>query len=86
MISYVLVLFSKEIILSLKRRKPFRKNVILEEELDGIGNLEDLPRLVFIDRVCGDLKVSVDGGNLTRNINERKSDVLQGYRRLLRDR
>ena len=86
MISYVLVLFSKKIILSLKRRKPFRKNVILEEELDGIGNLEDLPRLVFIDRECGDLKVSVDGGNLTRNINERKSDVLQGYRRLLRDR
>ena len=53
MISYVLVLFSKKIILSLKRRKPFRKNVILEEELDGIGNLEDLPRLVFIDREWG---------------------------------
>ena len=53
MISYVLVLFSKKIILTLKRRKPFRKNVILEEELDGIGNLEDLPRLVFIDREWG---------------------------------
>ena len=30
-----------------------------EEELDGIGNLEDLPRLVFIDKNYGNLKVSI---------------------------
>ena len=39
----------------------------VEEELngldiDGIGNLTDLPRLMFIDEECGNLKVVVDGG------------------------
>ena len=38
------------------------KVVIVQEELDGIaidgtGNSEDLPRLVFIDMECGNLKV-----------------------------
>ena len=38
------------------------KVVIVQEELDGIaidgtGNPEDLPRLVFIDMECGNLKV-----------------------------
>ena len=33
----------------------------IEEELDGIGNLMDLPRLMFIDEECGNPKVVVDG-------------------------
>ena len=37
--------------------------------IDGIGNLEDLPGIVFIHGECGNLKVFVDGGELSRNIN-----------------
>ena len=49
----------------------------VKEELDGtgvddIGNLEDLLRIVFIYEECGNLKVFVDGGKLTRNINKKK--------------
>ena len=41
--------------------------ITVEEELDGIDidgirNLVDLPRLMFIDEECGNLKVVVDGG------------------------
>ena len=60
-----------------------RKKMIVEEDLDYIdtddfGNLEDSPRLVFIDEECGNLIVVIDGGKLTRNINQKKkSDVLQ---------
>ena len=63
---------------------PSEKNVT--EELDGIdiddiGNLEDLLRIVFIHEECGNLKVFVGGGELTRNINEKKKPgVLQTYR------
>ena len=62
---------------------PSEKVVILEEELnrvdiDDIGNLEGLPRFVFIDEECGSLKVVNDRGGFTRNINQKKkSDVLQ---------
>ena len=61
------------------------KVIIAEEELDcidanAIGNVEDLPRLVFIDEECEDLKVVVDGGELARNINKKKKPVtLQAY-------
>ena len=53
------------------------KVVILEEELDGIdinenGNLEDSPRLVLFDEECGNLIVVNNGGELTRNINQKK--------------
>ena len=41
-ISYALVSIEKE-------GSPLEKVVIVEEEIDVIGNLEDLPRLVFID-------------------------------------
>ena len=57
--------------------------MIVKEELDCIDidiiwNLEDSPRLVFIDEECGNLVVVNDGGELTRNINQKKkSDVLQ---------
>ena len=49
--------------------------MIVKEELEGIdlddiGNLEDLPRIVFIHEEWGNLKVFVDGGELTRNINK----------------
>ena len=81
MINYVHVLFSKKIMFSLKKTTTV---VIVEGELDAIGNLEDLPRLVFIDKECGNLKVFVDGGDLTRNINYKKSNV--ACRCPLRDR
>ena len=31
-------------------------------DIDGIGNLMDLPKLMFIDEECGNLKVVVDNG------------------------
>ena len=51
------------------------KNVIVEEELDGIDrddieNLKDLPRLVLIDEECWNPKV-VDGGDLARILTKR---------------
>ena len=53
------------------------KVAIVEEGLDGIdiddiGNLEDLPRLVFNDEECENLTVVNDGGEFTRNINQKK--------------
>ena len=49
------------------RRNLSNKVAIVEEELDGIdkdgiGNSMDLPRLMFINEECGNLKVVVDGG------------------------
>ena len=50
-------------------------------DIDDIGNLEDLLRIAFIHEECGNLKVFVDGRELTRNINEKKKPgVLQTYR------
>ena len=34
----------------------------MENDRDGIGNLMDFPRIMFIDEECGNLKVAVDGG------------------------
>ena len=31
-------------------------------DIDGIGNLMDIPTLMFIDEECGNLKVVVDDG------------------------
>ena len=43
-----------------------------------IGNLEDSPRLVFIDQEYKNVIVANDVGELTRNINQKKkSEVLQ---------
>ena len=67
----------------IEKDKLSENNVIIEEELDDIdiddiGNLEDSPRLVFIDEKSGNLIVVNDGGKLTRNINQKKkSDILQ---------
>ena len=44
--------------------------------MDDIGNLEDSPRLVFIDEECGNLIVVNDGGELTKTITKKKSNVL----------
>ena len=67
----------------IEKSNPSEKNVIVEEELhcidiDDIGNLEEWPRLVLIDEECGNLIVVTNGGELTRNITQKKkSDVLQ---------
>ena len=55
--------------------------MIVKEELDGIYirdivNLEDLLRVVFLHEECGNLKVFVDGGGLTGNINKKKKPVV----------
>ena len=66
--------------------------MIVKEELhgidiDGIGNLKDLLRIVFIHEECGNLKVFVDGGELTGNINkQKKPGVLQACKRPLCDK
>ena len=49
--------------------KPSEKVVIVEEELncfdiEGIENFEDLPRFVFTDEECENLKLVSDGGEL----------------------
>ena len=64
----------KNITVSLKKSKSSEKIVIVEEELDcidtdDIGNLEDSPRLVFINEECGNFMVVNDGGELTENIS-----------------
>ena len=43
----------------LLKDNPSEKVVIVEKEPDGIGNLEDLPRLVFIEKECGNLNYSL---------------------------
>ena len=55
--------------------------MIVKKELDGIdvddiGNLEDLLRIVFIHEEFGNLKVFVDGGELTGNINTQKKPAI----------
>ena len=71
---------------------PSNKVAIDEEEIDGIaingiGNLVDLPRLMLINEESGNLKIVVDGEELTRNNNiKKKSEVLQAYRCQLRDK
>ena len=55
---------------------PSEKNVMVN--IDDIRNLDQSPRLVFIDEKCGNLIVVNDSGELTRNISQKKkSDVLQ---------
>ena len=66
---------------SLKKKKLSEKVVTAEEELnwfqiDGIENLEGLPRFVFINEESGNLKVVNDGDELTRDINWNKKLVV----------
>ena len=49
--------------------------MIVKEELNGtdindIGDLEDLLRIMFIHEECGNLKVFVDSRELIGNINK----------------
>ena len=44
-------------------------------DIDDIGNLKDLLRIVIIHEECSNLKVFVDSGELTRNINKKKPFV-----------
>ena len=65
----------------MNKDNPSEKIVIVKEELDGIYirdivNLEDLLRVVFLHEECGNLKVFVDGGGLTGNINKKKKPVV----------
>ena len=70
----------------MNKDNPSEKIVIVKEELDGIdiddiGNLEDLLRIVFIHEECENLKVFVDSGELIENINKKKKPgLLQAYR------
>ena len=45
-------------------------------DIHDTRNLKDLPRLVLIDEECGNLKLVNDNGEFTRNINQKKSDIL----------
>ena len=52
--------------------------MIVKEELDGIDiddfrKFDDLLRIVLIHEECGNLKVFIDGGEHTRNINKQKN-------------
>ena len=54
---------------------------MVEEEQDGIGNLVDLPKIMFINEECGNLKVVGYDGELARNnVRKKSSEVLQAYR------
>ena len=49
--------------------------MIVKEEIDSIdkddiGNLENLLRIVFTHKECGNLKVFAGGGELSRNTNK----------------
>ena len=50
--------------------------IVIGIDINDIGNLEDLLKVVFIDEKCGNL--NLNAGELTRNINQKKKlDVLQ---------
>ena len=59
----------------------YKKRVVQEEldctDIDDIGNLENSPRLVFIDEECENLIVTNDGGELNENISQKNADILQ---------
>ena len=61
----------------IEQDKPSENIAIVEEELnrfdiDGIENLENLPRFMFINKECWFLKVVHDNEEHTRNINQKK--------------
>ena len=67
----------KENYVLVEEENPSEEIVIAKEELNGIdiddiGYLEDLLRIMFIHEECGNLKVFADGGE--------KPGVLQTYR------
>ena len=84
---YVSSFIFKENHVLIEEGNPSEKIAIVEEKLNGIDrdeivNLQDLLRLalrlVLINEECGNPKVVVDHGELTRNINQKKKpDVLK---------
>ena len=65
----------------MNKHNPSEKIVIVKEELDGIdiddiGNLEDLLRIVFIHQECGNLKVCVDNRELLEILTKRRSQAV----------
>ena len=87
-----LVLFSKKYQDLIEEDHCPEKVVIDDEELDGVNindteNLDDLPRFVFIDEECVNLKVVNIMENLLEVLTKRKkSDVLQACRCSLCDK
>ena len=68
----------------------FHKNFVTNEEeqygidIDNNGNLEDLPRLAFIDEECRNRKLVVDGEELARNISKKnKPDVFHSVKNVI---
>ena len=64
----------------MNKYNPSEKIVIVKEELDGIdiddvGNLEDLLRIVFIHEECGNLKVSLTLESLLEILTKRRSQA-----------
>ena len=72
----------------MKKNKVVTVNEELDgTDIDGIGNLMDLPRLMFIDEKCGNLKIVFVGEQLTGNNNrKRRSEFLQANRCSLCDK
>ena len=84
------VLLDEKILKLIVEDKLSEKIVIVKEELDGtdiddIEDLEDLLKIVFLHQKWRNLKVFLDGGELTKN-NHEKPGVLQAYRCPLRDK
>ena len=77
-------IFKENHVLIEEEENPSDKVVKVEEEpdsidIDGIANLVDLPRLIFIDEKCGNLKV-VSREELRRNNNRRVQKFYNIYR------
>ena len=73
---YFLLLFSKKITFSLKNRReqPLRKTCYSWgrttcANIDKVGNLGNL---LLIREECGNLKINLDVGELTQNVNKKK--------------
>ena len=72
---YFSSLIFKENHFCIEEDNPQEKLIIVVQEQDGIciadtEKLENLPRLVFIDKECGNANVVVYGRELTRNITK----------------
>ena len=66
--SQILTCFQKKNNDFIQKRNPSKKMLVEEEldyiDMDDIGNIEDSPRLAFIDEEYGNLIVVHDGGEL----------------------
>ena len=72
--------FSSFICKEFEKHNPLEAIVIVKEELgsidiDDIGNLEDLLRIVFIHEKCENLKVSLTVESLLKILTKRRSQA-----------